>query len=378
MLPTALRLLLKQVSRSFYLSVRVLPASVQYPIGLGYLLARAADSIADTPLLPASERLVLLQRLAQAAGGDASAQTALMQGLERARLSSPQPTAPQPPNPTAQAEARLLSTLPQCLSLLSGLPPDDQRLVRWVLDQLTLGMGRDLTRFPCADATVPPDQVVALARQSDLDEYCYFAAGCVGEFWTDLTAAHVPQLATLRQPDLRQRGVALGNALQLVNVVRDVVSDLRIGRCYWPADLLAAHGLSPHRLAELAHGQPPQDSERPALIAATHTLCDQGSRLCQQAWPYVQAIPPSLVRLRLACVWPLLLALDTLAALRSAGSPLLFPTAPVKVSRSHVYSLLWQSSRAAVRDRLFGSAQLDRVFANRLQPPSPVDPAPAL
>ena len=370
MLPTALRLLLKQVSRSFYLSVRVLPASVQYPIGLGYLLARAADSIADTPLLPASERLVLLQRLAQAASGDAGAQTALMQGLERARLSSPKPI--ENLNPTAQAEARLLSTLPQCLSLLSGLPPDDQRLVRWVLDQLTQGMGRDLTRFPCADATVPPDQVVALASQSDLDEYCYFAAGCVGEFWTDLTAAHVPQLATLRQPDLRQRGVALGNALQLVNVVRDVVADLRIGRCYWPADLLVAHGLSPRRLAELAHGQPLGDGEQAALIAATDALCQHGSRLCQKAWPYVQAIPPSLVRLRLACVWPLLLALDTLGALRAAGSPLLAPMAPVKVTRSHVYSLLWESSGAALSDGVFGSTRLDRVFATHLQTQPPV------
>ena len=46
--------LLKSVSRAFYLSLRVLPADLREPIGLAYLLARAADAIADTPLIPLS------------------------------------------------------------------------------------------------------------------------------------------------------------------------------------------------------------------------------------------------------------------------------------------------------------------------------------
>ena len=359
MLPSALRTLLKQVSRSFYLSVRVLPASVQYPVGLGYLLARAADSIADTPVLPAVDRRALLQYLAQAAAGEPQTTQPLFARLQSARLCE----AVSSSTPTAQAEARLLASLPQCLSLLAALPTEDQRLVRRVLDQLTQGMIRDLERFPCADQAVPPEQVVALATHDALDEYCYFAAGCVGEFWTDLTAAHVPGLAGLCAPELRQRGVALGKALQLVNVVRDAVSDLRIGRCYWPTELLSPHGLSPQRLAELAQGREPSQAERVALIAVTRALCDNAAGLCQQAWPYVLAIPASRVRLRLACVWPLLLALDTLSALRAVGCPILLPLQPVKVPRSQVYGLLWESSGAAVADRLLGSTRLDGVFA---------------
>lgn len=49
--------LLKSVSRAFYLSLRVLPAGLREPIGLAYLLARAADTVADTRLLPPDERL---------------------------------------------------------------------------------------------------------------------------------------------------------------------------------------------------------------------------------------------------------------------------------------------------------------------------------
>ena len=40
--------LLASVSRSFYLTIRILPAKLRGPIGLAYLLARASDTIADS------------------------------------------------------------------------------------------------------------------------------------------------------------------------------------------------------------------------------------------------------------------------------------------------------------------------------------------
>jgi len=43
--------LLKATSRSFYLTLRVLPAAVRSQIGLAYLLARTTDTIADTELV---------------------------------------------------------------------------------------------------------------------------------------------------------------------------------------------------------------------------------------------------------------------------------------------------------------------------------------
>src|ERR1700709_1241766 len=63
--------LLKGVSRSFYLTLRVLPTGMRDPIGLAYLLARAADTIADTSLVPPAERLALLLSLRGAVNGAA-------------------------------------------------------------------------------------------------------------------------------------------------------------------------------------------------------------------------------------------------------------------------------------------------------------------
>ena len=55
--------LLKSVSRSFYLTIRVLPENLQQPIGLAYLLARASDTVADTSNAPVEVRLRHLQTI---------------------------------------------------------------------------------------------------------------------------------------------------------------------------------------------------------------------------------------------------------------------------------------------------------------------------
>jgi len=56
-----LKRILKNVSRSFYLSLRVLPGSVRKQVGLAYLFCRVADTIADTSILPRCRRLQILQ-----------------------------------------------------------------------------------------------------------------------------------------------------------------------------------------------------------------------------------------------------------------------------------------------------------------------------
>ena len=55
--------LLKSVSRTFYLSLAVLPAAVRPTIGLAYLFARAADTIADTRLIERRARITHLAAL---------------------------------------------------------------------------------------------------------------------------------------------------------------------------------------------------------------------------------------------------------------------------------------------------------------------------
>src|SRR5580698_1508711 len=55
--------LLRDVSRSFYLTLRISPREIRPQISLAYLLARATDTIADTKAVPRAKRIVALQQL---------------------------------------------------------------------------------------------------------------------------------------------------------------------------------------------------------------------------------------------------------------------------------------------------------------------------
>ena len=87
-----------------------------------------------------------------------------------------------------------------------------------------------LERFPPEMA----DRIGALDTRADLDRYTHLNAGCVGEFWTDMVVAHRPRCAGGICPRMRARGARFGQGLQLINVLRDLPRDLRIGRCYLP------------------------------------------------------------------------------------------------------------------------------------------------
>src|SRR2546426_934843 len=63
---------LGRVSRSFYISIRLLPKKIREPAGLAYLLARATDTVADTVQVPALLRAEMLADLSSVIQGETS------------------------------------------------------------------------------------------------------------------------------------------------------------------------------------------------------------------------------------------------------------------------------------------------------------------
>jgi farnesyl-diphosphate farnesyltransferase len=294
--------LLRQVSRSFYLSLAVLPRPLREPIGLAYLLARAADTIADTPLVPRADRLGHLEALRRACA----------------------------PYQAHIAERRLLERLAEALDRVAALPPADRHEVRAVLATLTSGMIFDLTRFPGEDAK----GLAAIESLEELDHYTYLVAGCVGPFWTVLHVAHRRRLADWALREMSEQGVSFGKALQLTNVLRDVPGDLAHGRCYLPARELAALGLGPRDLLE------PSGAAR--ALPLYRRLIGLALEYYDVAWEYTLAVPRFEWRMRLACAWPLLIGLATLARLAAHPNPL--AVGPIKISRGEVRALLTRST----------------------------------
>jgi farnesyl-diphosphate farnesyltransferase len=309
--------LLRGVSRSFYLSIRLLPAPLRGPIAVGYLLARATDTVADTTALPLADRLQLLSALMAAIdspGGDLQgSHQALSEFAERQ---------------TDPHERALMQALPACLSLLQALSPEDQTSVRWVLGHITWGQVLDVQRFGQGPA--------ALATDAELDEYTWLVAGCVGEFWTELCARHLPGFATRSVDAMRLAGRAYGMGLQRLNILRDAGADLATGRCYLPEARLAALGLSPERLMQAAQSDAGATLQQLAplwdeYLQQTHTQLSEGM-------VYSQCLTHR--RLRLASALPALIGARTVALLRQAGPQAL--TQRVKMPRHEVRTLLWR------------------------------------
>jgi farnesyl-diphosphate farnesyltransferase len=307
-----LRTLLRNVSRSFYLTLRVLPSQIRSQIGLAYLLARAADTIADTKLLPREERLEALLAFRRQLNLASSPGE-----IDRNLL----------PHQNIPAEKQLLEKLPACFALLASMPSDDQGLIADVVQTLTRGMEFDLTRFPGDSA----EHLAALDSDEELDEYVYFVAGCVGPFWTKMCMGHLPQTASWNQEEMCALGIRFGKGLQLCNVLRDLPKDLRNGRCYLPSTSLETVGLRPLDLLDAsAYARLQPVYQRYLDLALSHL---------DAAWNYTLRVPASIPRLRLACAWPVLIGLKTLAKLRNNADVLRADRA-IKITRREVYEIM--------------------------------------
>ncbi len=316
--------LLKGVSRSFYLTLAVLPRGMRDPIGLAYLLARAADTIADTSLIAPGERSAMLASLRAQINGTAGAQPL---NLDAAAQHS------------HADEKVLLESIGPALDVLAQLSASDRAAVRGIVATLMDGMAFDLDTFPDEQS----GRIVALREYAELDRYTYLVAGCVGEFWTAMTYAHLPGTLTVPPAIMSARGIRFGKALQLVNVLRDCGKDLRIGRCYFPSTLLDRYELTP---SELLLGG---NSVRARPLQ--HELVRHALVHFREALDYTLAIPALSMRLRLACVWPIVIGLKTLLLLVQ-NDRWLDPQHVSKITRNDVYRVIAASLPAVVSDTL--------------------------
>ena len=303
--------LLKATARSFYLTLRVLPARVRPQIGLAYLLARTTDTVADTEIVPLAQRLAALQNLRERILGQS---TAPLNFSELARQQG------------SPAERELLEKVEDSLAALETLTAADRELVRSVLTTITSGQELDVRRF----ANAGSGKITALETTAELDDYTYRVAGCVGEFWTKLCRAHLFPGANLDEKRLIADGIRFGKGLQLVNILRDLPADLKNGRCYLPLEKLTPAGLTAENLLL------PEDEGRFLPLFRAHL--DVAEAHLAAGWRYTNTLPFGQFRVRLACAWPVLLGLKTIEKLRAADVAGL--QRRVKVPRGEVYAMM--------------------------------------
>lgn len=299
--------ILRSVSRSFYLSIRVLPAALREPIGLAYLLARATDTVADTAEISVATRESQLQILAEAIQGKTSPETV----AELARTFAPLQA--------NSAERALIEAVPRCLERLRSLERRDREEIQNVLQKINRGQRLDLARFRDGD------EIRALQTAAELDEYTYLVAGSVGEFWTRVCFMHI-EFARRPADEMIAMGIEYGRGLQLINILRDIGTDLRSGRCYMPLDQLQSLSLAPADILRAPSRVEPLVAEwrqkaRDGVAAGLEYACEVRN-----------------FRVRFATALPALIGARTLALLDEAGAEVFQRT--VKVPRAHVRKIV--------------------------------------
>ncbi|MEJ6719298.1 MAG: phytoene/squalene synthase family protein [Akkermansiaceae bacterium] len=286
---------LKDVSRSFYLSLRFLPKAFRSSTSVGYLLARASDTIADAGELGVEERRELLSQFVKFVETGEGFEMPVVAGLP-------------------EGERVLMERLDECVEALEELPECQQASVRKVVGIITEGQKWDLNRFE-------DKGVVGLQSDEELRKYTYQVAGCVGEFWTEIGFGVEGDFARASEKEMMVWGQAYGRSLQLINILRDVPEDLENGRCYLPG------AISKEELLR----------ERQRWIKEAREGLDLADR-------YAEAL--SGKRMRFGTVLPAMIGRETLDRLEQSNWDEW--EAGVKVSRKEIYRMMAQAVRFAV------------------------------
>ena len=300
--------LLETTSRSFYPTLKYLPKKTRGQIGLLYLLARVADTIADTKH---GETTVLTESLRAYNGVVQTGQGALPQFEDLAEMQE---------NPH---EAALLRHVPDVIEGLDEYSIEDRQRMLECLDIIVHGQLLDLERFGPANEG---GKISALANNEELDDYTFRVAGCVGVFWTKMSLAHLMELSPEEEKVFMERGIRFGKALQMINILRDIPEDLRFGRCYLPEDMLEKHGLKPEDLLD--------DGNLEAFRPLYDTYLDLTNEHLEAATAYIQMIPETQFRLKASCMLPVLVGQRTVTLLREGN--ILNSDERIKVTRDEM------------------------------------------
>lgn len=221
--------LLVKTSRTFALSIPQLEGETRDQVTLGYLLLRIADTLEDAAVWRREQRVEALFRFAglldetdEETGGAAGA-------LVTSWLA-------EPPSPH-EGYLELLEATDEVLSAYRALDPRARSVVGRHVRRTCVGMAHIVRR---ADQ----EGELRLGGIPELRDYCYVVAGIVGEMLTELFLLGAP-LERVAEA-LRRRAAAFGEALQLVNILKDAVADAGEGRTFIPTtrDRAAAFGLA--------------------------------------------------------------------------------------------------------------------------------------
>ncbi|MCX7099205.1 MAG: phytoene/squalene synthase family protein [Methylococcales bacterium] len=278
-------LLLEGVSRTFALTIPQLPKPLYAPVANAYLLCRIVDTIEDEVSLSAEQKKHFCSEFIDVVKTGANAE---LFAIDLAPLLSEQ---------TIPAEHTLIHVLPRVIQITHTFDQAQIEALACCVETMAEGM-------PIFQALDLHDGLATLA---DLDRYCYYVAGCVGEMLAKLFCHYSPEIAQHKE-QLLALSVRFGQGLQMTNILKDIWDDAQRGVCWLPQDIFTETGFDLKDIYSQA------DDERFQLGLAHLISIAQGH--LHDALIYTQLIPAHEVGIRNFCLWALGMAVLTLKKIK--------------------------------------------------------------
>lgn len=310
--------ILPEVSRTFALTIPVLPERLAEVVANAYLLCRLADTIEDDIGLGNEQKSEFYRRFIAIVRGEEPAEPFAEELLPL--LSS-----------RALADERgLVGSIATVIRVTAGFSAAERDALTRCIDIMCAGMPEFQRRR-------------SLRGLKDVDEmadYCYVVAGVVGEMLTELFCGHCPELEP-RRDEMMRLAISFGQGLQMTNILKDIWDDRRASTCWLPRSVFANGEFRLERLDEF-HDTETFHAGLQELIGITH----QHLRV---ALEYTLCIPPREVGMRKFCLWAIGLAVLTLRKIHA--HPNFTSGQQVKISRRRVKATVFTTNLALGSDR---------------------------
>ena len=325
---------LPKVSRTFALNISILRGASHRSILVAYLFCRIVDTVEDAEKLDARLKIKLLIEFCRLMKSKGYRKEYLSNWVQRCHIVD-----------GSQNDLELLGQTARVFKVFDSLSKLHRERIAPSVCQMALGMAHFQKRFDTNSLTLLEDE-------NELEEYCYFVAGCVGEMLCNLFCAELPGLSEKSRKIMEETAVSFGLGLQITNIAKDFLVDRKRGWSYIPKSVITKSGLT---VEEFSSGQ----SLEKSLIVVRFLLNKTVGHL-KDALRFTMALPRNAIRFRLFCIWPLWMALETVAVLNN-NCDLLASEDPVKISRSTVKKILlstpWIVWSNGLLSRSFGKIQ---------------------
>ncbi|NHX36034.1 MULTISPECIES: phytoene/squalene synthase family protein [Halolamina] len=304
----------QDVSRTFALTVDVLEEPMDSYICLGYLLCRVADTVEDASHIPPAEQAALLRTY-----------DAVLDSTDEtdAEQFAAEVTEWLPAEGERDADWAVVASAPRIVATFEALPRDVREAITPPVREMVDGMADFVERY--AD-----DGGLRIDDQRELEEYCYYAAGTVGNLITNLVTRG--EIDAEREQTLYETAEEFGLLLQLVNVSKDVYDDYNEeNNVYLPAEWMAEEGLEQDEVLD--------PEKREGATSVVRRTTDLARSYLDDAGTYLQHVPLRDGNTLEAWAVPFLLAVGTLREVREHPEDVLTESG-VKVSRKEVFAVV--------------------------------------